>query len=277
MPRLQLSFHGTFAFKKEDILKILHTASEPTALDDSLENLMRRTGLGNQKVKPMISWASRAGLIKNKRLTSEGKFILQCDHYLESINTDWLMHFYLSFGDKGLQLPPEKIVDWGGWSYFIYTFLPQNQSFTTDELQNHSSLVFEQEQPQSLSKNFRIILRSYTESHALSACRFLIKKGQEYESGNALLPNPYLIGYFLAKLWERDYQKQGSILTQLILTQKMGLAPILGVNLEKLQEQLNTLEAYGIIEQRRTVSPFQIVPRWDDPLILLEKAYESDQ
>jgi hypothetical protein len=44
-----------------------------------------------------------------------------------------------------------------------------------------------------------------------------------------------------------------------------------------LQDQLNILETYNIIEQRRAVPPFQIIPRWDDPLTLLEKAYDSDR
>ncbi|MEC4815535.1 MAG: hypothetical protein SAK29_20005 [Scytonema sp. PMC 1069.18] len=40
-----------------------------------------------------------------------------------------------------------------------------------------------------------------------------------------------------------------------------------------LQKCLNQLETLAIIEQRRTVSPAQIIRRWTDPLTLLEKAY----
>ena len=57
----------------------------------------------------------------------------------------------------------------------------------------------------------------------------------------------------------------------------MGLAPVLGISAVAAQEQLNTLEAYGIIEQRRAVPPSQVIPCWDSPLTLLEKAYDSDR
>lgn len=105
MPKLQLSFHTTFALKKDDVLKILTAANEAQGLDSSLDNLMERTGLGNKKVGPMKSWAIRSGLVRNNHLTPEGKIILAKDPYLQSPITDWYMHFYLSFGDNGLATP----------------------------------------------------------------------------------------------------------------------------------------------------------------------------
>ena len=274
MPKLQLSFHSTFALKKEDLLKILQAASEDPGLKDTLENLMQRTGLGNKKVTPMRSWAIRGGLIKNKRLSREGEIVWKYDPPLESIITQWLMHFYLSFSNKGLQQPPEQPADWGGWTYFVYSFLPQHPTFSRDELLEHAASVFEEENSKRITKNLRIMLRAYTEPQALASCQFIRKvEKDKFSAGKAVIPNPYLMGYFLAKLWERDFGDDTSVLTESILEQKMGLAPVLGIVSSELQEHLNTLEAYGIIEQRRTVSPFQVVRRWDDPLTLLEKAY----
>lgn len=57
----------------------------------------------------------------------------------------------------------------------------------------------------------------------------------------------------------------------------MGLAPVLGLNAERLQEVLNTLDDYGIIKHQRAVAPFHVIPRWDNPLSLLQKAYDSDR
>jgi hypothetical protein len=278
MPKLQLSFHTTFALKKEDLLKIIQAASEEKGLNDTLEDLIEKTGLGNKKVVPMKSWGIRAGLIdkSSNRLSREGKLVLAKDPYLESPVTNWLMHFYLSCGDKGLQAPPKNPPDWGGWTYFVYTFLPQYRAFTTDDLVHTSALIFDQETPKNLTKNFKIVLRAYTEEQALANCKFLTQADDQFIAGHPNLPNPYLTGYFLAKLWERDFKDERSVLTESILNHGMGLAPVLGINTEDLQEQLNTLETYNIIEQRRAVPPFQIIPRWDDPLTLLEKAYDSD-
>ncbi|MCF4967141.1 DUF4007 family protein [Nostoc sp. CMAA1605] len=279
MPKLQLSFHGTFALKKEDLLKILQVCIEEKGLNDTKERLMERTGLGNQKVTPMKSWAVRTGLVSNNHLSPEGKVVLDKDIYLESLITDWLMHFYLSFGDKGLAKPPNDPSEWGGWSYLVYNFLPKHRIFTFDDLVQHSATIFGQETEEKLIKNFTMVLKVYAlplnkkEESPLKGCKFITLEDEKFIIGNAALPNPYLIAYFLAKLWKRDFGNATSVLTSEILEQKMGLAPILGVEKEVLQEQLNQLETLALIEQRRTVSPSQVIRRWDDPIDLLEKAY----
>jgi hypothetical protein len=281
MPKLQLSFSGTFALKKEDLLKILRAAAEEQGLRSCTEGLIKeesdkelseRTGLGVPKLR-MRGWASRSGLVAGDFLSPEGKLVLAKDPCLESLTTNWLMHFYLSLGDKGLQTPPATPADWGGWTYFIYTFLPNYRAFTSDDLVHTSALVFEQETTKNLTKNFKFFLRAYTEEQALANCKFLIQEDNQYVAGQANLPNPYLVGYFLAKLWERDFQNATS---ESILKHSMGLAPVLGISATATQEQLNILESHGIIEQRRAVPPFQVIPRWDSPLTLLEKAYDSD-
>lgn len=275
MGSLQLHFNGNFPLKKEELRKILQAATEEKGLKDSLENLIVRTSLGNAKVGRIKSWTIRAGLVENNRLSPEGEIVWRLDPDLESNVTDWLIHFYLSFGDKGIQKLPESPADWGGWSYFVYVFLPENKQFTAEEFLHHTGSVFEGES-KIIASRIKFILRAYTESHALAACKFITIEQDKYVSGYPRLPNIYLIGYFLAKLWERDFKDEGSVLTESILNQTMGIAPVLGVNGEVLQEQLNALEAYGIIEQRRTVPPFQVIPRWNNPLELLEKAYDSE-
>jgi len=273
MPKLQLSFHTTFALKKNDVLKILTAANEAQGLDGSLDNLMERTGLGNKKVGPIKSWAIRSGLVRDNFLTPEGKIILAKDPYLQSPITDWYMHFHLSFGDNGLATPPDTPADWGGWTWFIYTFLPEYFTFNTANLFYEAGQTFSDDAKQ-IEKNLRYVLRAYTEPEALAACQFLQKiDTTKYIAGEAQLPNPYLIGYFLAKLWERDFGDTTSIVTDDILNHKMGLAPLLGLESATLQEQLDKLEIFGLTEQWRTVPPFQTIRRWQSPLELLNQAY----
>ncbi|MDB9527855.1 DUF4007 family protein [Oscillatoria sp. CS-180] len=276
MSGLQLSFHGTFALKKEDVLKILQAAQEEQGLKDSRQGLMDRTGLGNEKVLRIKSWAIRAGLVQDDKLSPEGVLILEKDPYLESPLTDWFMHFYLSFGDNGLTTPPDNPADWGGWTWFIYSFLPDHRSFTHDELVGYASTVFPEETTKKLTKNLKILLRAYTETYALSGSRYLYTESDDYISGQGWQPNEYLTGYFLAKIWERDYLGQTSVLTEAILSHKLSLAAALGISTDTLQERFNALEVLGIIEQRREVPPFQILPRWDSPLELLEQAYDHN-
>lgn len=153
--------------------------------------------------------------------------------------------------------------------------MPENSKFTSEEFLDNCTTVFEEES-KVIADRIKFIFRTYTDSQALASCKFLTQENKKYVTGYARLPNPYLVGYFLAQLWQRDFQEEGSVLTESILNQKMGLAAVLGVKATTLQEQLNALEAYGIIEQRRTVPPFQVIRRWDEPLALLEKAYDSE-
>ena len=275
MPKLQLGFHTNFALKKEDIVGILQAATEERGLKDSLEGLMNRTGLGNKKIAPTKAWASRVGLLAGDFLSLEGRLVLEKDPYLESPLTNWLMHFYLSLGDKGLQPPPAIPADWGGWTWFIYSFLPEYFTFKTSNLFYEAGIVFPDDTKQ-LEKNFRYVLRAYTESEALESCQFLQKlDNNKYIAGEAKLPSPYLVGYFLAKFWQRDFGATNSVVTDDILNHKLGLAPLLGLEPATLQEQLDKLEIFGLTEQRRTVPPFQTVRRWDSPIALLEQAYAN--
>jgi hypothetical protein len=274
MAKLQLHFNGSFALKKDEISRLIRAAAEDKGLNDSLSNLMEKTSLGNAKVGKIKSWATRGGLIKNNRPSPEGEVVLRIDPELQSNITDWLMHFYLSFGVQGLKPTPENPADWGAWSYFIYTFLPSLSKFTKEELLNHTGAIFEEE-TKVIGERIKFILRAYTEFTALGSCRLLTQEQDQYIGGCACLPNPYLLGYFLAKLWERDFPEEDSVLTDSILQQKMGLAAVLGIKADALQQRLNAMEAYGIIEQQRVVPPFQVTRRWDEPLVLLEKAYEG--
>jgi hypothetical protein len=277
MPKLQLNFHNTFALKKEDLIKVLKAATEKQGLDEPLEVLMKRTGLGNCKVNPIKKWGIRGGLIEGKSLSSEGEIIFSRDSHLDSLLTDWFMHFNLSFAGHSLDKIPGSPAEWGGWPYFIYSFLPQYQTFTMEELKRHSSLTFDEESPKNLIKNFRIVLRAYTEPDALAGCKFLTKEKEVYSGGSAQLPNTYLIGYFLAKLWERDFPENDSILTESLINQSMGFSSVLGIKASGIQEQLDLLESYGIIEQRREVPPFQIIRRWGNPINLLTKSYDAER
>ncbi|CAD5929441.1 DUF4007 family protein [Planktothrix agardhii] len=273
MTKIQLHFNASFALKKEEIKRILDAASETQGLKDTLQNLMAKTGLGNAKVGKIKTWSVRSGLIKDNHLSPEGKIVLKHDPDLQSIITDWLMHFYLSFGNQGLNKIPENPADWGGWTYFVYTFLPHNPTFTKDILDKNSISIFE-EPEKVIPERMKYILRAYTEQQALANCQFIKEfKTNKYEAGHPNLPNSYLIGYFIAKLWQRDFGQETSVLTEDIINEKMGILPVLGIQAESLQQHLNAMEALGIIEQRRTVAPYQIIRRWDNPLTLLEKAY----
>jgi hypothetical protein len=275
MSELQLSFHGTFALKKEDVLRILKAAKEEKGVNDTKENLVTRTGLGNEKVLRIKTWSIRSGLVDKKtgNLTPQGQIVLAHDPHLQSPVTDWLMHFYLSYGDYGLSTPPEDAAEWGGWTWFIYSFLPQHKTFSRQELESYAGSVFAKA-AKNIAKDLNILLRAYTEPYALFSCGIIRSSDKDkFFLGEANQPNDYLVAYFLSQLWQRDFGDINSVLTQKILEQNMGLTSILGIETNSLQTLLDRLGSLAKVEQNRCVAPAEIVRRWHNPLDLLEEAY----
>ena len=277
MSKLQLSFHAKFAFKKEDVLRIVKAAEsqELKKGKGSNDDLSLRTGMGKPKVGAFKTWAIRSGFVNKEtgKLTPQGTIIRKYDQYLQSSITDWIMHFYLSFGDKGLTSPPKNLSDWGGWTWFVYSFLPEHKTFTRQELESHAGSIFTKA-TKDINDDLDRMLNVYTEAHALFGCGFVqaIEK-DKFVVGQANQPNDYLIAYLLTQLWERDFGDTNSVQTREILQQKLGLKEVLGINADSLQTILDRLEAKAIIEQNRAVSPAETVRRWHNSLDLLEKAY----
>ncbi|MFN9396677.1 MAG: DUF4007 family protein, partial [Pseudanabaena sp.] len=128
-------------------------AEEEKGADDNKQNLMSRTGLGNEKVLRIKAWSIRSGLVDREtgKLTPQGAIARKHDPYLQSPITDWLMHFYLSFSDKGLATPPPDPTDWGGWTWFVYSFLPNHPSFSRSTLDNAANQIYETDKKKAKS------------------------------------------------------------------------------------------------------------------------------
>lgn len=263
--------------KKDDLKRVLAVAQEEDGLNAPLEALMSKTGLGNKKVGPVKSWAGRSGLIADGRLTPEGQIVTKYDPSLTSPVTDWLMHFYLSLSGKGLSPVPTRAADWGGWTYFVYDFVPGRSAFSLGDLIFYGKEEFADERESGLNSNFKILLRAYTDRGALSQIEFIKDDNADgFRCNAAKLPNAYAIGFILARIWERDFGAVPSVTTEDVVAHPSGLTKVFGITPEQTQEHIDGLEALSIIEQRKTVAPFQIVRRWSDPLDLLKKAYERD-
>lgn len=273
MSKLQLSFHTTFAFRKSEVARLLTLAGGPDGIPSTIQELMAETGFGTKKVGPVKSWAARAGLISGNALTEEGRIIFAADPFLRSSATEWLMHFNLSFGSKGFATTPSRAAEWGGWPYFVFEFLPDHREFTLDFLVASAERVFE-DTPKLLRANFPYLLRAYTDPEGLGRCGFLKASANgAFRAGESEIPILTLAAYLLTKLWARDFGETHSVLTDAILDQRMGLAPLLGISRSESQDLLDRLAGEGYVEQRRTVAPFQVVRRWPNPSELLKAIF----
>jgi hypothetical protein len=272
MNKLQLSFHTTFPLRKQEVARLLSLAARPEGLPVSTQELVAETGFGTKKVGPVKSWATRSGLIAGNLLTEEGRVIFEADPFLRSQTAEWFMHFNLSFGSMGFAKPPSHAAQWGGWTYFIFDFLPNYREFSLDTLVRTSESVFG-DPPRLIRSNFPYVLRAYTDRDALGACGILEHDSTGvFKAGEAPLPKVELIGYILTKLWARDFGVTESVLTDTVLSHPVGLGPLLGTSRSTLEHVIDLLSGEGYLEQRRAVAPYQLVRRWTNPLELLKKA-----
>jgi hypothetical protein len=231
------------------------------------------------KHRAATHWATTAQLLSDQGLTPEGILVATKDPYLETAVTDWLLHFHLSSGDRSL------------WAYVVHDFLPRHPTFAKDELFHYCKESFTAESPNTLNQAIRVILKAYTDTQAIANNKFITYHKPLYSTGQPDLSNFYTTGYLLAKVWERNFKAQASVLVDQILDAPIGLASILGISNEQLRQQLDLLAKHNIIEQRSakphivgatppiesdTNHIYLVVRCWQTPLELLEKAYEND-
>jgi len=75
--------------------------------------------------------------------------------------------------------------------------------------------------PKKLTQEIQVCpARAYTSP---LASKFLTLEEDQYLAGYVRLT--YLVGYFLAKLWERDFKDEGSVITESIVNHNMGSCP----------------------------------------------------
>ncbi|WP_088893786.1 DUF4007 family protein [Leptolyngbya ohadii] len=254
-------------------------------LKDDLRSLLSSLLQGSPGLLSLSSsnrverWAIVANLINEKGLTPEGTIVATRDPYLETVVTDWFIHFHLS------------VSDWSMWRYFIYEFLPNHQSFTQNALLEELILTFAEESSNQLKKSVRLLLRTYLDPQSIAKNSFLKREHKLYSAGISNLSNPYTLGYLLAKLWKRDFGLQSSVLVDQILFAEMGLASVLGIHRKQLRQYLDILENHGIIEQRSATphlvgtkpkrkeggeQTYQVYRCWETAIELLESAYDHD-
>jgi hypothetical protein len=234
--------------------------------------------LSNRTIHTCEQWAVAANLLEGKRLTPEGSLMVKRDPYLETTVTAWVLHFHLSH---------QYVI----WKYLVYEFLSNQITFTLDEVVSICSEAFEEEKSENLKKVIRLILRNYTDPQSIHKSKFIVQNKKGYSKGNPDLLNPFTIGYLFAKTWERNFKPKNAILVSEVTASQTGLANILGINEERLKQQFDILAKHEIIEQRSakphlsstkppiktaTEINYQIIRCWDDPIELLEEAYDND-
>lgn len=159
------------------------------------------------------------------------------------------------------------------WHYFVHKFLPEKYEFTLDNLKQGLKNEFPDTKLSSINPG--ILLESYRNSEGMNSLNFIVSVEKDvYCKGIPNIPNPYIVGYILAKIWEREHPDNVTIPFS-ALNQPNHLLNTMNISENGILKYLDKLKSDGIIDLMRSVKPFQIVKQWNNSSELLEKAYED--
>ncbi len=279
---MSLSFHQTFRLELSNVERLIASIREQPTLDNV--GISEATGIGigkdpnHGKVQPTIDYATYGGLIEAHpteegqqiSLTDIGELVIENDRRLRKRVSHWVIHYHLSRPGSEAE----------AWTFFVHHFLPQfeppNGSFRRFQL---SSAIKHEFGGRASVKtvNPGLLTSCYTdESNALGKLRLVREKDKnEFVHSQPNIPNAFVAAYILADMWERRHPTSSTVSVSTLL-QPGHLATTLGVDNTILQQLLDRMTAEKLIDQMRSVSPFQVVRGWDDKLELLQAAYDAE-
>jgi hypothetical protein len=118
-------FHGNFGLNRARMAGILKSGLANPNLTD--EELAKPFGYHAEFTKRYRSWLHKTGLTQQGlplRLTPMGEVVWQKDPALETLTTQWFMHWELTQDTTRTET----------WHFFANEFLPQHTTFTKDDL-----------------------------------------------------------------------------------------------------------------------------------------------
>lgn len=158
-------FHGNFGLNRERMAGLLKFALENAELKD--KELAESFGYGAPYAQRYRQWLYRAGITTLRLpliLTPRGTVVYENDPALETLETQWFMHWELVTDPIRAET----------WHFFYNKFLPTNEHFSKDglqmalmeELRHHSEEHFGPESTM-LPGITRKILECYIKEYAL--------------------------------------------------------------------------------------------------------------
>lgn len=272
---MNLTFHQTFSLNFAEIASFIEVIRENPTIDNFEISNLTGIGIGAKdprkgKVQPTIKWAEFGGLVnlsdkgekREIKLNPDAEVILKEDPHLRSLVTKWFFHYNLSRPDPC-----------SAWHFFVHKFLTERYEFTREDVIYGLQGEFRGAQISSINPG--VLLNSYLKENSMQPLGLIQKiKTDQYRKGSLSIPNPFITGYILSKIWEREHPKSLTIGFDLLET-PAHLIQTMHISQDIALEHLEILKNNCIIDLNRSVRPFQIVKLWQNPIEILMKACDE--
>ena len=179
-------FHGNFRLNRERLAGLLQYGLENPELKD--KDLAKRFGYGAPYAQRYRNWLYRVGITELRlpmKLTPMGAVVYENDPNLQSLVTQWFMHWELTTDPKRAET----------WHFFYHNFLPQQESFSKEDLQGAlMTYLSEQHSKQHFGHNStmlpgitKAILECYMSGNALGDLNVIVAQESGYRKQNDTL------------------------------------------------------------------------------------------
>lgn len=274
--RLETAFHETFYLSRPEIsqvLEVIHT--QAGLLDDtSLRIVLREhTHLGTNQIRAMPRYSFGAGLLNEKyQLTQFGKLAVQHDPLLESIGTQWLMHYFMSSPNG----PGPAF-----WHNLVTTRFRSGDQFSRSDLFFQakdfiSGNLGKQLKDDTVEAAITAFLGTYVRSDGLSKLEILDFNGLDtYTVLEPEAPPMWVVACALIDLWQSQFS--GLVTINLNdLYGANGLSSVFMIGRGKLNGLLEEMQQEEIVELFRIAPPYQVRLLHQKADLLLGKMYGTD-
>lgn len=220
-------------------------------------------------------WLRDAGMIDSKgNHTLEGAIASEYDQFYQSPVTGAIMIANLARQENGV-----------GWLLRHLDEYPSGQVPANIAWDYNNAIP--QSKAQKIGKQISRVFDSFDfmadgQKNAMQKTQLFYRPDSvRIQAAEKMIRNPYVLAYALAKEWE-DLDLGSSHLHEYIFNETRFTAMAVmkkgwgGIERGYFQEALNLMEVHRLIEQRRTVPPWQIIKRWGSLEDLIRKAYEYE-
>ena len=273
--KLGFTFHRSFPLNRRAINEILNIIVDRPILESekeqiSLKEIRSKSQLGTIYVDSMPRWAFGTGLIgQNKLLLSFGNYAFKNDPLLELLDTQWLMHYFISTSNG-----PGPLF----WHELIKTHFRSGNEFSIHDLTEQIRDIYFKTEGKDLSyrsarTTATVFIGTYTKSESFGKLGIIeCFDENHYRVLHPDPPSAWGIGFALLDYWKRNYSELATIKLESLFVDG-GFANLFLLGTGHLNIFLRELQSIGYLEVYRVVPPYQIILLQKDSEQLFERIY----
>lgn len=270
--RISTVFHERLPLSRPAISAIMSVLNTDKVSKNLKSILREKTHLGNNYVKAMPHYARGCGLLDfNNQITLFGSMVLKYDPLMESLKTQWLMHYFMSAPHgPGPQF----------WHEFVCKKFRYGEQFSRETLVSHLADIFSDISGTELSNNsldstVTAFTSAYLNDDGLGRLNFLQREDDYFSFLEPDPPPVWAVAVALFDFWAAHFPNQVTIGLDKLYAEG-GLTSIFMIGEGRLNRYLRTIQEAGLIDVYRVAPPYQVALYNPDMALALHNLYTSN-